>query len=102
MDNIVVKTKEAVDLLTRMIEIPSFSREEGAVADLVFDKLQKDGLEPHRIGNNVWCVDPYYDALKPTILLDAHLDTVKACFCLDKKSIQGYGGRRLYLWIREQ
>jgi acetylornithine deacetylase len=77
MDNIVVKTKEAVDLLTRMIEIPSFSREEGAVADLVFDKLQKDGLEPHRIGNNVWCVDPYYDALKPTILLDAHLDTVK-------------------------
>ena len=77
MDNIDKKTKDAVYLLTRMIEIPSFSREESAVADLVFDALQKDGLEPKRRGNNVWCVDPHYDIQKPTILFDAHLDTVK-------------------------
>ena len=72
-----VRTKEAVDLLKQMIEIPSVSREESVVADLLYDYLQKEGLCPKRQGNNVWCVDPNFDPKKPTLLLDAHIDTVK-------------------------
>lgn len=77
MKELDTRTQEAVGLLKQMIEIPSVSREETAVADLLFACLEKEGLAPHRLGNNVWCVDPNYDAAKPTLLLDAHLDTVK-------------------------
>ena len=71
------RTQVAVELLKQMIEIPSVSRVETAVADLVNTFLQQEGLNPQRMGNNIWCVDPHYDAQKPTLLLDAHLDTVK-------------------------
>lgn len=71
------RTNIAVELLKQMICIPSVSREEGAVADLLFDYFQNQGLNPHRHGNNVWCVCPKFDSKKPTILLDAHIDTVK-------------------------
>lgn len=72
-----VRTKAAVDLLKQMIEIPSVSRDESAVADLIYNYLQKEGMNPKRQGNNVWCVDPNFDPKKPTLLLDAHIDTVK-------------------------
>lgn len=77
MNKLDIKTQKAVELLKQMIAIPSVSRDEAAVATLLFDYLQQEGLEPHRQGNNVWCVDPHYDAAKPTLLLDAHIDTVK-------------------------
>lgn len=70
-------TQEAVDLLRQMIQIPSVSRDEAAVADLLQQTLLEMGLNPHRHGNNVWCVDPKFNAQKPTLLLDAHIDTVK-------------------------
>ena len=70
-------TNEAVALLTRMIEIPSISREETGVADLIYDFLQENHMHPLRKGNNVWCICPDYDEQKPTLLLDAHIDTVK-------------------------
>ena len=31
----------------------------------------------HRHLNNIWCIAPGYDAARPTLLLDAHIDTVK-------------------------
>lgn len=77
MKKLDIRTQKAVELLKQMIAIPSVSRDEAAVATLLFDYLQQEGLEPHRQGNNVWCVDPHYDAAKPTLLLDAHIDTVK-------------------------
>lgn len=77
MNKLDIRTQKAVELLKQMIAIPSVSRDEAAVATLLFDYLQQEGLEPHRQGNNVWCVDPHYDAAKPTLLLDAHIDTVK-------------------------
>lgn len=70
-------TQEAVELLTRMIALPSPSREEGAVADLLFACFEKAGKSPKRSGNNVWCIAPGYDASRPTLLLDAHIDTVR-------------------------
>lgn len=77
MNKLDIRTQKAVELLKQMIAIPSVSRDEAAVATLLFDYLQQEGLEPHSQGNNVWCVDPHYDVAKPTLLLDAHIDTVK-------------------------
>jgi acetylornithine deacetylase len=36
------------------------------------------GLEPRREKNNLWAVSPGYDEGKETIMLNAHIDTVKA------------------------
>jgi len=68
---------EAVPLLKKLIATPSFSREEDAVAGLMMDELARMGLEPIRSGNNVFAKNRHFDAAKPTILLNSHLDTVK-------------------------
>ena len=70
-------TKEAIEVLKRIISIPSFSGEEGQVADVITGILQKYRFDVHRQGNNVWSRSPEFDAAKPTLLLDAHLDTVR-------------------------
>jgi acetylornithine deacetylase len=31
----------------------------------------------HRHINNIWCISPNFDASRPTLLLDAHIDTVQ-------------------------
>ncbi len=68
---------EAAELLGQLIATPSISREETKAADLLFEQMQKWGLQPQREGNNVWAVAPNYDAAKETVLLNAHIDTVK-------------------------
>lgn len=68
---------EAIELLKTIISIPSFSREESRVADLMEVLLIKQGYRTFRKGNNVWVRSHQFDLDKPTILLDAHIDTVK-------------------------
>lgn len=68
---------EAIELLKTMISIPSFSREEGGVADLMVATLAEHGYTACRKGNNVWAKSAAWDDTKPTILFDAHIDTVK-------------------------
>ena len=68
---------EAVALLRRLIATPSVSREEAGAAGIVEDALRGYGFDAVREGNNVWSVAPGYDAGKPTLLLNAHVDTVK-------------------------
>lgn len=70
-------TQEAVELLQQIISIPSFSKEEDRVADLIQSVLSGQGCNVFRKGNNVWAQSPDYDRSKPTLLLDAHIDTVK-------------------------
>ena len=70
-------TKEAVELLKRLIATPSVSRDEGAAADVLEAYMKEKGLNPQRHGNNVWCMSKGLDASKPVILLNAHIDTVK-------------------------
>ena len=71
-------TERAVELLCRLIEVPRFSREEQAAADLLQDYMTGElGLEVQRSGNNLWCIPPCFDAAKETLLLNAHIDTVK-------------------------
>lgn len=68
---------DAIELLKKMISIPSFSREEGKVADLMVETLQKHGYIASRKGNNVWAKSKDWDENKPVILLDAHIDTMR-------------------------
>ncbi len=68
---------DSIDLLKEMISIPSVSREEKAVADLLEKTMRQQGLHPQRKGNNIWCISTDYQEDKPTILLNSHVDTVK-------------------------
>jgi acetylornithine deacetylase len=71
-------TERAVELLCRLIEVPRVSGEEEAAADLLQDYMQNElGLEVKRDFNNLWSIAPNFDAAKPTLLLNAHIDTVK-------------------------
>ena len=73
-----VMIEKAVDLLCRLIEVPRISREEKAAADLLEDYMKGElGLEVKRMGNNLWSVQPNFDPEKQTLLLNAHIDTVK-------------------------
>jgi acetylornithine deacetylase len=64
-------------LLKQLIATPSFSREEGETASLIFDFLQGQGLRPRRQGHNVWLPCDDFQAGRPTLLLNSHHDTVK-------------------------
>lgn len=67
---------DTIDLLKNMIRIPSFSRDEGAVADFLERWMLTEGFEARRLGNNLWMESGPVDG-RPTILLNAHIDTVK-------------------------
>jgi acetylornithine deacetylase len=70
----------AVELLKVLISTPSLSREEGDATDrlqLFIERGAPVRFEMHRHLNNIWCIAPGYDATRPTLLLDAHIDTVK-------------------------
>ena len=69
-------TNEAVELLKQLISTPSVSRDETAAANILADFIEKSGLPCQRIGNNL-LVQEQLDAEKPTVLLCAHIDTVK-------------------------
>lgn len=70
--------EKAVGLLCRLIEVPRVSREETAAADMLQAYMQDElGLSTQRLGNNLWSVAPNFDEKKDTLLLNAHIDTVK-------------------------
>lgn len=69
--------EDAVALLQQLISIPSFSKEEANTADVIAGFLNAHGVKHHRKLNNLWAWNKYFDAAKPTILLNSHHDTVK-------------------------
>lgn len=75
-NNIQQMTEEAVGLLQQLIKTPSVSREEKAVADLMEQQMKLWGLTPKRVGNNLMLIGKHAEG-KPTLLLNAHIDTVK-------------------------
>ena len=68
---------DAVELLKRLIATPSVSRNEKDAANIMEATIRSYGFTPQRDANNVWVIDPHYDEGKPTLLLNAHIDTVK-------------------------
>lgn len=69
--------RDAIGLLSQLIATPSTSRNEKDAADIMKKALRNYGFTPHREANNVWVIDPHFDEQKPTLLLNAHIDTVK-------------------------
>lgn len=67
----------SVELLKQLIATPSFSREEEVVATVIADFFKLRNVPVNRSGNNIWVQNRYFDAAKPTVLLNSHHDTVK-------------------------
>ncbi|MCF0202749.1 MAG: M20/M25/M40 family metallo-hydrolase, partial [Bacteroidaceae bacterium] len=82
-------TQESIDLLKQLVATPSHSRDETAAADIFQQFCEEKGLCPQRYGNNiVLCAPTPATASEasasdkplpslPTLLLNAHIDTVK-------------------------
>ena len=68
---------DAVELLKKLIATPSVSRNEKNAADIMEATIRSYGFNPQREANNIWIIDPHYDESRPTLLLNAHIDTVK-------------------------
>ena len=76
--NIANSSSQAVQLLSQLIETPRISREESQATKLLYDHMTKVcHLDVKRHGNNLWTIAPNFDPAKPTLLLNAHIDTVK-------------------------
>ncbi|MBC8153419.1 MAG: M20 family metallo-hydrolase [Bacteroidetes bacterium] len=67
----------ALGLLKQLIATPSFSREENHTANLIDGFLNERGITTQRKNNNIWAQNRHFDAVKPTILLNSHHDTVR-------------------------
>lgn len=65
---------DVVALCRALVRVPSPSGEEEAAAALLHGWLAERGLDPRRVGRNVWCAVGPADA--PTLLLCSHIDTV--------------------------
>lgn len=93
-------TNEAIELLKLLIATPSISRDEKKAADVMEQAMNDIGLTTYRHKNNVWVTTPEYDENRETILLNAHIDTVKPVktwtknpFCpeIDNDKLYGLG-----------
>ena len=67
---------DAVELLKALIAIPRISRNEAIASNLIEEWMTNWGLNPKREANNLWAVADNYNEAKPTLLLNAHIDTV--------------------------
>lgn len=68
---------DAIELLKKLIETPSFSREEDKTAHLLKGWFYNYDIPFNRHLNNVWAVNRNFDPAKPTLLLNSHHDTVR-------------------------
>lgn len=69
--------EDSVSLLRAMIRIPSLSRDEGEVAEMIWQTLHDWGYQPAREGNNIWLCSSHWKKDLPVVLLNSHIDTVK-------------------------
>ena len=70
-------TIEAIELLKKLIETPSFSSEEENTAILIEAWFTENKIPFERNNNNIWAYNLHFDKSKPTLLLNSHHDTVK-------------------------
>ena len=98
--------KDLIGLLKGMVSIPSFSREEGPVADYIEGWLRANGLEPRRIGNNIrendiqlrygrgfdhnWCLDG--EGMRSVCLVEDPVSGRTVEIITDQKGLQFYSG----------
>ena len=68
--------EDAIQLLRKMVRIPSLSGQEAEVAACVGSALDTFGIAYSLENGNVLALNRWFDPAKPTLALDAHLDTV--------------------------
>jgi len=81
--------KEAIELLQSLIQTSSLSRQENKTAAILKNYLEKYCTNVHRLKNNIWVKNQYFDVDKPTILLNSHHDTVPANKGYTRNSLDG-------------
>ena len=70
-------TKQAIELLKKLISKQSFSGEENETALLIMQWFSHHDIKFESEKHNVWAINKYFDPSKKTILLNSHHDTVK-------------------------
>lgn len=70
--------EDSVALLRQMITIPSLSFEEEKVCSLISSTLDSWGIVHEVCRGNIVALNEKYDPAKPTLAMDAHMDTVPA------------------------
>ncbi|MBR9999990.1 MAG: M20 family metallo-hydrolase [Cyclobacteriaceae bacterium] len=70
--------EETIKLLQQLIRVPSLSREEKNCADFLSDYFDRKRIALQRIHNNLLLKNRHFDPQKENILLNSHLDTVRA------------------------
>lgn len=76
-EKITFLNQQAIHFLQKLIETPSFSKEENSSAQLFADFFKNNNIPFQRVQNNIWVKNKYFDTEKPSILLNSHHDTVK-------------------------
>lgn len=76
-NDISILQADAINLLKELIATPSFSKEEDNSSAIIKQFLEKHEVKTEQLLYNVWARNKYFDAGKPTILLNSHHDTVK-------------------------
>jgi acetylornithine deacetylase len=71
-------TREAIELLQSLIKTSSLSKAENETAILLKNYLERYCSNVQVLQNNIWLKNKYFDAAKPTLLLNSHHDTVPA------------------------
>lgn len=70
--------QNVVGLLRRLIATPSFSREEGATADIWEEWFKENGVAGvKRLHNNIYALADSFQPGKPLLMLNSHHDTVR-------------------------
>ncbi|MFA5850146.1 MAG: M20/M25/M40 family metallo-hydrolase [Bacteroidales bacterium] len=69
---------EADALLHKLVRIVSYSGEENMAAQFVFNYLSDKGADCVKVKNNVIAYSRDFKPSRPTLMLNSHLDTVKA------------------------
>lgn len=67
---------EYIELLKSLVRIPRESGNEKAAADFLQGWMEERGLAVSRLHNNLW-VESEPESDRPTLLLNAHIDTVR-------------------------
>lgn len=69
--------RDAIGLLKQLIVTPSFSKEEDNSSALIKAFLETSGVKTEQYLYNIHARNKYFEASKPTLLLNSHHDTVK-------------------------
>ena len=75
--DVAILQANAIALLKQLIATPSFSKEEDNSSALIKTSLENNEVKTEQYLYNIWAKNKYFDANKPTILLNSHHDTVK-------------------------